>query len=146
MASLRFCHRCSGPRRRSTMPKNQILKSFGVYSRRVSLWATAMFFLVFAIELIGQIAPGLKIPVYKFLSPVAVLPIVIFIGLYIISVSFLQPGAAVATTPISRSPQYYFPSAISVILTSRIGLEYALPLSVLSFWLVRSEDDKYGPS
>jgi xanthine/uracil/vitamin C permease (AzgA family) len=127
--------------------ENQILKSFGVYSRRVSLWATALFFIVFAIDLVGQLSPGWKIPVYKFLSPIAVLPIVIFIGLYIISVSFLQsPHGEGAAPPVSRSPQYYFPSAISVILTSRIGLEYALPLSVLSFWLVKSKDDQYGPS
>ncbi|SDT52589.1 solute carrier family 23 protein [Bradyrhizobium canariense] len=127
--------------------ENQILKSFGQtgeYSSAVGYWAASLFALVFIVLVIGQFS-GHQIPIDRYLSPVAVTPILIFIGLYIISVSFFDiPSAAAA--PSTRNPEYYFPTAVSVILTSRIGLEYTLPLSILSFWLVRSAGEKYGPS
>lgn len=135
--------------------ENQILKSFGVYSRAVGLWASGLFALIFALVLLGQWVPSLKLPVHKFLSPIAILPILIFIGLYMIAVSYFdekkKQGAgetaagAIAAAP-QFTPQYFIPTAILAILTSRIGLEYSLPLAVLSFWLVRSKTDSFGPT
>lgn len=136
--------------------ENQILKSFGVYSRAVGLWATGLFALVFLLILLGQFVPSMKIPLHKFLSPIAILPILIFIGLYMIAVSYfdekkkaetktLDAAAAAAAAP-QLTPQYFIPTAILAILTSRIGLEYSLPLAMLSFWLVKSKTDTYGPT
>jgi hypothetical protein len=128
--------------------ENQILKSFGKqgeYSRATGLWATALFAVVFAAVVVGQIWPAFQIPIQKLLSPIAITPILIFIGLYIIAVPFVETPEkkteGVAESKPHIGPEYYFPAAISVILTSRIGLEFALPISVLSFWLVRPKGD-----
>lgn len=133
--------------------ENQILKSFGVYSRKVGLYASGLFLLIFALILLGQLVPSMKIPIHKFLSPIAILPILIYIGLYMIAVSYFdeknKSAAATSTAAATTSqftPQYFVPTAILAILTSRIGLEYSLPLAVLSFWLVRSKSDAFGPT
>ena len=79
---------------------------------------------------------GAEFSFQRLIPPFAVLPVLLFIGLYIVALSFLRDKGE--HDDGSRRPlEYYMPSAIGVILTPEIGLEYSLPLSILSYWLVK---------
>jgi xanthine/uracil permease len=125
--------------------EKQILRDFDVYSKNVGLWAIGIFTVLFAGILTSQILSVAEFSLERVIPPVAVIPILLFIGLYIIAVSFWRVPSYDHISP-TRSMHYYLPSAIAVILTPRIGLEYAYPLAILSYWLVRSEADVHGPT
>jgi xanthine/uracil permease len=123
--------------------ENQILRDFNTYSKNVGLWTISIFGILFLGILISQIFELATFSLERLIPPVAVIPILLFIGLYIIAVSFLKAPSD-SEVSATRTIQYYLPSAIAVILTPRIGLEYAYPLAILSYWLVRSDVDIHG--
>lgn len=125
--------------------ENQILRDFGVYSKNVGLWTIAIFCALFIGILVSQEFNLANLALGRLIPPVAVIPILLFIGMYIIAVSFWRVPDYDQVS-LARSTQYYLPSAIAVILTPRIGLEYAYPLAILSYWLVRGETDVHGPT
>ena len=117
--------------------ENNILRDFEVYDGWAGLVAVILFVLVIPITL----AAGLSFE--QLIPPFVTIPIVLFIGIYIISASFTRrPG--VTPTASSARLEYYIPTAIAVILTPRLGIEYAFPLSVLSYWLVRDKAEPVG--
>lgn len=116
--------------------ENNILRGFNAYSWPVGLVAIIWFIVAVSVSLVFHYSFQQIIP------PVATIPIVMFIGLIIISGSFGNRSSD-AGDPVG-SLEYYLPTAISVILTPRIGVECAFPLSVLSYWLVAGKNDRRG--
>lgn len=116
--------------------ENQISEGFECYSWRVGLTATTWFSMAFIIIGSSTWWGWSPISLERLLPPFAVLPAVFYIGLLIVSASFLgkapQPDQPVKKRPIES----YFPAAIAVLLTPRIGLEFAFPLTVISYWFV----------
>lgn len=118
--------------------ENNILRDFGVYSWRVGCWATLLFSASFLVVRLLHVSVEWLIP------PFATVPIILYIGIFIISTSFMQKSAAAAADspqPVgidegAGSLEYHIPTAMAAILTPRIGLEYSFPLSVISYWLV----------
>jgi AGZA family xanthine/uracil permease-like MFS transporter len=117
--------------------ENNILRDFDVYSMRVGICTIVLFVAVIALTY------GFGISLEQLIPPFATIPIVLFIGIFIISVAFMRrPDEAESTIKHG----YYIPTAIAVILTPRLGIEYAFPLSAMSYWLVRDKTDPGGPT
>jgi xanthine/uracil/vitamin C permease (AzgA family) len=131
--------------------ENQILKEFGCYGRLVGLTAVFWFSLVFIIIGSSTWWGFSPISLERVLPPFAVLPALLYIGLLIISVAFFSPTLQAAQPTKKRPIGSYVPAAISVSLTSIIGLEFAFPLAVISYWIItgtmrRSDTPEHGRS
>jgi xanthine/uracil permease len=116
--------------------ENQILREFNCFGRLVGL--TAIFWFSLAFIIIGSSTWwGFSLSsLERLLPPFAVLPAVFYIGLLIISLSFLSPALQPGQPTKTRSVESYLPAAISVLLTPLIGLEFAFPFTVISYWII----------
>jgi AGZA family xanthine/uracil permease-like MFS transporter len=123
--------------------ENNILRAFqpngagGTYFARAGYITVALFALLLA----GALAAGVSLE--RIIPPFATVPILMFIGIYIISASLLPKGSEPASYP---SLQYHIPTAIAIILTPRLGIEYSFPLTALSFLFVRNPTERVEPT
>jgi xanthine/uracil/vitamin C permease (AzgA family) len=134
--------------------ENQILRDFQTFGRGAGLACIFFFTAILATVFLLPRMSHYEISIEWILPPFAVLPILLFIGLFIVSISFMpeamsrSEAAKGAELPSghdivkSRGPQYFLPTAIAVVLTPWIGLEYAFPLSILSYWCVSSSGEE----
>ena len=116
--------------------ENLITKEESVFGRAVAfptIFASGvlLFFLLFS-EYLG-IGP---IDINQILPPAAVAPIIIYVGIVVIAISFLgaEDSKETRQDEVDTPIHFYFPTAIAVILTPRIGIEMSFPLSILVFW------------
>jgi len=123
--------------------ENQILNDFQVFSDRVGYFTVLWFVIVLACVLLGP-SVGISHSIEWYLPPLAVLPPLLAIGLYIVAISFMdkipQPQNPAAKADASHSAENYFPAAIAVVLTPYIGLEYSFPIAILSYWCGKRRD------
>jgi xanthine/uracil/vitamin C permease (AzgA family) len=131
--------------------ENQLLREFQCFRQTVGLTAIVWFTLSLAAiggsTFLGKSAISLE----WLLPPFAIIPAVFYIGFLILSAAFIGNNPQPNGTKESRPLEYYIPTAIAAVLTPRLGLEYAFPLSVVSYWLIGSikrGDGKpdFGPS
>ena len=125
--------------------ENQLLKDFKAFSRIPGYTAVLLFLTTLIVIVASKPLTGHAISLEWVLPPFAVLPVLLFVGLYIVAISFTGDSAERPLLPI-RTPEAYFPAAIAVVLTPEIGLEYAFPLSILSYWCAGKREGDYGPS
>jgi xanthine/uracil/vitamin C permease (AzgA family) len=126
--------------------ENQILGDFKAFTPLVGATATGLF-AFFALAIGWSTLSGQSLSVERILPPFALLPVLLAIGLYIVAISFADEPVkkdVAAPEKIAGGPEEYFPAAIAVILTPQIGLEYAFPLSILSYWCVGKKQPSYG--
>lgn len=128
--------------------ENQLLTDFKAYGRIAGMtcifWFCAILFVVIYFD----------ISVERILPPFAVLPILLFIGLFIVAISFRPDGVEHVAVDLpgnlkvtnDRGLEYFLPTAIAVVLAPRIGVEYAIPISIISYWLVGSPQLKQKPT
>jgi adenine/guanine/hypoxanthine permease len=116
--------------------ENQILKEFGCYGRLVGLTAVFWFSLVFIIIGSSTWWGFPPVSLERLLPPFAVLPALLYIGLLLISLSFFSPTVQPGQSAKKKSIGSYVPVAISVLSTPIIGLEFAFPLTVISYWII----------
>ena len=116
--------------------ENQILKEFGCYGRLVGLTAVFWFSLVFIIIGSSTWWGFSTLSLERVLPPFAVLPALLYIGLLIISVSLFSPTLQPDQYAKKRSIGSCVPTAVSVLSTPIIGLEFAFPLTVISYWII----------
>lgn len=128
--------------------ENMVLKSYdgAVPDQAHYGWRTGFVTVCYYTLLLAFIAASASfdwgIGFREIVPPLAIAHVLIFVGLFIIAHSFLdeeqerarvtEKGVPVAT----RSADYYLPAAIGIILAPTIGLEMALPLSIIAYWVL----------
>ena len=115
--------------------ENLILRDSERYGWRVLCIPIIIYTIIFVSVLCGQFVENIEFDLGRILPPLAVAPVVLYVGVFVISYSFVGDQGPQADEPDYRKPIYFFPAAVAVILTPRLGLEVSFPLAILSYWV-----------
>ncbi|MGH1485168.1 MAG: solute carrier family 23 protein [Cellvibrionaceae bacterium] len=126
--------------------ENQLLTENDRYTKTIGLTVSFLFLVCLLILLGSQFTDLYNISLQRIIPPLAVAPVLLYIGLFVIANSFISsstdgtsensPNNNDALT--TKGFRYYLPAALAVVLTPKIGPEYSLPITILSYWLTRS--------
>lgn len=128
--------------------ENLILQESGRFGRIVGVTCAIIFLGLLLVLGSAQIFGVPQISLQRLIPPVSVAPVLLFVGIFVIATSFVsgQPARTVrsgnressdaqSTSSEPRDAMFYFPAALTVLLTPSIGLEFSFPLSILAYWL-----------
>jgi xanthine/uracil permease len=122
--------------------ENQLLNEGNRYNKGIGLTVAGLFLLCLLALIGAQYSGYYTVNLDRIIPPLAVAPVLFYIGLFVIASSFINDSDIDKQDKHQGDFRFYLPAALAVVLTPFVGPQYSFPITILSYWITGAHFQK----